>query len=93
MDKNNVEHVKANTIAELIKSDGYKYLKEEINKTINYLRDIRNIDGVKDEKLINLEARKLTADALEIWLDWIEGTALHSEFSPLLTNERLILRK
>jgi hypothetical protein len=80
-------------IADYVKSDGYRWLKDRLMEKIMDLQSIMNVDGSPENVIVDLKARRMAVDTLVSLIKQIEGRAeQHSNNQVSEVTEEIIIR-
>lgn len=86
-------HAEGELIANYIKSDGYRWLKDRLMEKIMDLQSIMNVDGTPENVIIDLKARRMAVETLVSLIKHIEARAeQHSNNQVSEVTEEIIIR-
>jgi hypothetical protein len=76
MDKETIQvQAEGQMIADYVKSDGYRWVKDRLMEKIMDLQSIMNVDGNPETVIVDLKARRMAVETLVSLIKQIEGRA------------------
>jgi hypothetical protein len=93
MDKETLQvQAEGQMIADYMKSDGYRWLKDRLMEKIMDLQSIMNVDGTPENVIVDLKARRMAVETLVSLIKQLEGRAeQHTNNSGNQVTEEIVI--